>query len=139
MYRNIHILVNRDSLKDRYRAFVDTQNGILEGKSLVIFPEGGIWTTDFPKLSPFKDGAFRLAVQTNTDIMPVTLLNNWQMMPVFDTKKLKRHHQTIIFHPIIFPNPQNKASEEIKRLEKSCFEVIANTLQTHFPQIKQDI
>ncbi len=132
MYRNIHILVNRASLKDRYRSFQDTQNAIKEGKSLVIFPEGGIWTTDFPLLSPFKDGAFRLALQTKTDILPVTLVNNWQMMPLLDIKRLTPKHQTVIFHNPISPIPQNNPNEEIKRLQNECFEVIAKTLEQYF-------
>ncbi len=128
MYRNIHILVNRESLKDRYRSFIDTQNALLAGKSLVIFPEGGIWTIDFPKLSPFKDGAFRLSFQTNTPIVPVTLLNNWEMMPLLDAKRLRYKHQTVIFHTPIIPNRQNNQNEEIKRLQNTCFEVINQRL-----------
>src|SRR6185503_5315375 len=58
MYRSLHITVDRTKLKSRYSSMLRTFGALDEGKSLVIFPEGGIMTEKDPVMSKFKDGAF---------------------------------------------------------------------------------
>src|SRR5690606_33276256 len=42
MYRKLHVTVDRNSLKSKYVTIERSKKAIDEGKSLVIFPEGGI-------------------------------------------------------------------------------------------------
>ena len=49
-----------------------------EGLSQVIYPEGTI--SDKGKLRPFKNGAFKLAVEKQVPIVPVVNLNNWKFL-----------------------------------------------------------
>ncbi|TAG01839.1 MAG: 1-acyl-sn-glycerol-3-phosphate acyltransferase [Cytophagia bacterium] len=126
LYRKFHILVDRSSLKDKYRTYKDSISALQNGKSLVIFPEGGIWATDFPKMAAFKEGAFRMAIESKVEIVPVSLPDNWKMMPLFEWRKLRFCHQNIIFHqPII---TENLTNNDIKNIAQLCFETIQKQL-----------
>jgi len=46
----------------------------------VIFPEATIHM-QVPKLGRFKDGAFKLAIEKQIDILPVTIIGNWIILP----------------------------------------------------------
>lgn len=81
MYKKLHITVNRNSLKSRYATILKSLEAIDEGKSLMMFPEGGILTSECPKMIRFKDGAFRTAIEKQIPIVPVTIPFNWIILP----------------------------------------------------------
>jgi 1-acyl-sn-glycerol-3-phosphate acyltransferase len=81
MYRKLHITVDRSKLKSRFNTILRSLDALHEGKSLVIYPEGGIITKHPPELAPFKDGAFRAAIEKQVPIVPVTIPNNWVLLP----------------------------------------------------------
>jgi 1-acyl-sn-glycerol-3-phosphate acyltransferase len=81
MYRKLHITVDRSKLKSRFNTMVKTKQALDDGKSLVIYPEGGIISTTPPNLSSFKDGAFRAAIEKQIPIVPVTIPHNWIILP----------------------------------------------------------
>ena len=85
MYRKLHITVDRESLKSKYNTYVRAANAIDENNSLVIFPEGGILSMQPPKLARFKDGAFRVAIDKQIPIIPVTIPYNWIVLPDDDS------------------------------------------------------
>ena len=102
MYRQLHITVDRDRLKSRYSTMIRSLEALDEGKSLVIFPEGGIITEREPVMGSFKDGAFRVSIEKQIPIVPVTIPFNWIILPadefLMNWKPLK-----IIFHKPIDP------------------------------------
>jgi 1-acyl-sn-glycerol-3-phosphate acyltransferase len=125
MYRSLHITVDRNKLKSRYATFINSQRAIDEGKSLVVFPEGGIMTTEFPRMSRFKDGAFRLAIEKQIPIVPVTIATNWILLPG-DWVDLKRHPIRVIFHEPIEPDPSRWT---ITTLKEEVFRIIDKQLR----------
>lgn len=50
------------------------------GGNIAIFPEGTIARIT-PKLSPFRDGAFRMAIAQQVPVVPVTFIGNWELLP----------------------------------------------------------
>lgn len=74
----LDIPVNRKSVTDAHRAFVTAGNKLDQGISQVIYPEGTISSEG--KLKPFKNGAFKLAIEKQVPIVPVANLNNWQLL-----------------------------------------------------------
>jgi len=74
----LDIPVNRKSMKDSHKAFSDAGKKLDEGLSQVIYPEGTI--SEHGKLRPFKNGAFKLAVEKQVPIVPVANLNNWKFL-----------------------------------------------------------
>ena len=65
------------------------------GEPLVIFPEGG--RSPDGTLQPFRPGAFRLAVQTETPVVPVTIAGAFEAWPAH--RRLPRPARiTITYH-----------------------------------------
>lgn len=79
-FRTIDIPLNRASKMSSYRAFKRAGDELNKGRHLVIFPEGMIGEDYPPRIQPFKNGPFRLAIEHNVPILPVTLENNWKRM-----------------------------------------------------------
>lgn len=65
-------------MTDSHRAFKKAGEVIDSGISVVIYPEGTI--SDKGKLKPFKNGAFKLAIEKQVPIVPVVNLNNWHFL-----------------------------------------------------------
>ena len=118
MYKKLHITVDRDKLMSRYTTYKKSVNAIDEGKSLVIFPEGGIVTTEFPRMARFKDGAFKLSVDKQIPIVPVTIATNWILLPG-ELGDLKWHPIRVIFHEPIYPEGKDEAT-----LRKEVYAII---------------
>lgn len=102
MYRSLHITVDREKLKSRYATMLRTLQALDEGKSLVIFPEGGIITEKDPVMAKFKDGAFRAAIEKQIPIVPVTIPYNWIILPPNEFL-LRWKPMKLIFHDPIYP------------------------------------
>lgn len=80
-FKTIDIPVNRDSKISAFRAFKRAGDNLEKGMSLIIFPEGGISDAHYPpQLMAFKNGPFRLAIEKNIPIVPVSLTNIWKLM-----------------------------------------------------------
>jgi 1-acyl-sn-glycerol-3-phosphate acyltransferase len=103
MYRKLHITVDRSKLKSRYSSMLRSAEAIDQGKSLVIFPEGGIVTERDPVMGAFKDGAFRASIEKQIPIVPVTIPYNWIILPA-DEFVLTWKPLQVIFHKPIDPS-----------------------------------
>ena len=77
-FRDMNILVDRSSNTSAHRAFARAGKDIERGHSTFLFPEGGISSNG--KLRGFKNGAFKLAIEKQIPIVPITYLNNWKLL-----------------------------------------------------------
>ena len=75
-YKRSCILVDRKDSKSRMEVFESAQKKINMGYSICIFPEGGVPDDESIVLDNFKDGAFRLAIEHQIPIAPMTFLDN---------------------------------------------------------------
>ena len=75
-YKRTCILVDRSSPKSRQAVFLRAQKRLKSGQSICIFPEGGIPDDATVDLDVFKDGAFRLAINHQIPIVPLTFPDN---------------------------------------------------------------
>jgi 1-acyl-sn-glycerol-3-phosphate acyltransferase len=75
-YKRTCILVDRNCTKSKRGVFDQAQDRINQGLSICIFPEGGVPNDESVLLDKFKDGAFRLAIEHQIPIVPVTLADN---------------------------------------------------------------
>jgi len=78
-FKTIDISVNRDSKISAFRAFKKAGENLEKGMSLIIFPEGKIDDHYPPKLGEFKNGPFRLAIDKNIPLVPVSIANVWKI------------------------------------------------------------
>jgi 1-acyl-sn-glycerol-3-phosphate acyltransferase len=75
IYKRVCILVDRENSKSRFAVFERAQNRIQQGLSICIFPEGGV-PEESMLLDEFKDGAFRIAIEHQLTIVPITFYDN---------------------------------------------------------------
>ncbi len=71
-YRRTCILVNRNNQRSRQKAFNEAQRRLEQKNSVCIFPEGGVPEDQNIILDQFKDGAFRLAIEHQIPVIPLT-------------------------------------------------------------------
>ena len=74
-YKRTCILVDRQSPKSRHNVYMRAQAKLDQGLSVCIFPEGGVPETDV-LLDEFKDGAFRMAIEHQIPVAPMTFHDN---------------------------------------------------------------
>ncbi len=70
MYRNAAVMVDRSSPDNRAKSVVTLKSIIKKGISIFIFPEG-TFNISGNTLGEFYDGAFKIAIETQTPIMPI--------------------------------------------------------------------
>jgi len=81
IYKRTCILVDRGNAKSRVEAFRRAEKRLSEGLSVCIFPEGGVPDNLDLILDEFKDGAFRLAIEHQIPIAPMTFHDNKKRFP----------------------------------------------------------
>ncbi len=127
IFKKIHIPVSRGQGASRFEAFEKVKEAIKEKKNILIYPEGGIFSKNPPQMTPFKDGAFRAAIQTQTPLVPVTILYNWIILPDKQPLKFTRHHCKIIYHAPI--KTQNLNENDVEDLKNKTFKLIDSTIK----------
>jgi 1-acyl-sn-glycerol-3-phosphate acyltransferase len=126
MFRKLHIPVDRDSKVAAAKAFLQMKKALTEGRSLIIFPEGGIFSENPPQMVEFKDGAFKLAIETNTSIVPISLKWAWKVMPDNGKITLSWHKMESIVHAPIETTHLNMT--DLPNLKAIVFETIQKDL-----------
>ncbi|MFD2035283.1 lysophospholipid acyltransferase family protein [Belliella marina] len=125
-FKNLHIAVNRESVRSRGEVLIRAKKAIDNGSSIVIFPEGGMTSAQPPLLNRFKDGAFTLAIDKQIPIIPVTLSYNHLILP--DEKKLLLNFKAgkIVFHKPILTD--GLTSKDIPMIREQAYHIIQNQL-----------
>ena len=80
-YKRTCILVDRSDSKSRMAVFTKAQKRIQRGLSVCIFPEGGVPDDETVILDHFKEGAFKLAIQHQIPILPISFGDNKERFP----------------------------------------------------------
>lgn len=129
MYRKLHITVDRSKLKSKFNTFIRSCQAVDEGKSLVIFPEGGIISEKEPVLARLKDGAFRVAIEKQIPLVPVTMPYNRLILPP-DKFLLGWGNVKLVFHEPI--ETIGKTLQDIPALKQHLYSVIQTELDKHY-------
>ncbi|RZJ74836.1 MAG: 1-acyl-sn-glycerol-3-phosphate acyltransferase [Flavobacterium sp.] len=96
IYKRIVVLIDRSSKESREESVNALKTDISNGQSILIFPEGTMNKTDKP-LSEFYDGAFRIAIETQTPLMPFVMINNRALLPRINPLNARPGLLTTIF------------------------------------------
>lgn len=80
-FKKMNILVDRNSRMGSVRALWQAGKELDKKRSVVIFPEGTI-PYSVPKMKAFKNGPFRLAIEKQLPIVPVTFINNYKLLQI---------------------------------------------------------
>ncbi|HEV7347871.1 lysophospholipid acyltransferase family protein [Telluribacter sp.] len=103
MFAKLHIQVDREKGQSRAYSLNKSIRTLAQSRSVMIFPEGGIFTKHPPKLHlPIQKGAFIMAIQQQIPVVPITLLTNHLLLP--DEVPLRLHPGTVraIVHEPIY-------------------------------------
>lgn len=68
------VIVDRSDANSRNRSIMALKQLIKRGVSVFIFPEGSMNRSEVA-LCPFYDGAFRIAIETQTPVLPMVVVN----------------------------------------------------------------
>jgi len=75
------IIVDRSSKMSRLKTLEQMKKTVESGAHIFVFPEGTRNKTTDQDLIAFKDGAFSIAVQTQTPLLPIIFLNTDTLLP----------------------------------------------------------
>ncbi|GAB5540101.1 MAG: hypothetical protein Salg2KO_22040 [Salibacteraceae bacterium] len=124
----MNIPVRRQSKRDAHRALLQVKEELKKGHNIVIFPEGTIPPTA-PKMRSFKNGAFRLSMEENIPIVPVTFLTNWKRLqagPVLKNLGSPGVSKVIIHPPVL---PEEYAAKGEVQMKHDIFDIIEKPLK----------
>ena len=96
IYRNAIVTVDRSSAANRAKSIMLLKSVINKGISVLVFPEGTFNMGTTP-LKEFYDGAFRLAIETQTPIKPVLYLDAYRRMPYESLFKMTPGRNRILY------------------------------------------
>jgi 1-acyl-sn-glycerol-3-phosphate acyltransferase len=115
-------MVDRNDSNSRARSLKQSLQLLREGRPLIVFPEGGMRSANPPQMAPFMDGAFAMAIQQQVPIIPITLLNDYRVLP--NVRKLRMQWEPIqvVFHPPILTT--DLTMSDVEPLKKQTFAVI---------------
>ena len=78
-FKDMNITVDRKNHMGAGRAFRRAAKALDHGTGVAIFPEGTI-PPFTPRMKAFKDGAFKLALEKQVPIVPITFLDHWRLL-----------------------------------------------------------
>jgi 1-acyl-sn-glycerol-3-phosphate acyltransferase len=125
-FRTVDIPVNLNSKLGAALAYRRGVEQLRTGLSLCIFPEGTI-SRKTPKLSPFKEGAFKMAIAAGCPVLPVTFIHSWNLLPYAGPLQYKPGEVVMYVHAPI-PTKDMQLSQATE-LRDRVFELMANKLK----------
>ncbi len=129
MFSRLHIVVPRHSTTGAYRSFLQAKDKLQEGVSVLVYPEATILDKPPGTLGPFKGGAFRLAIDQQVPIVPVTIVGSERVLP-HDGKLLLRPGRI----KIVFNAPIETVGLTVKdtsALKQKVRDIMLGNLATH--------
>jgi 1-acyl-sn-glycerol-3-phosphate acyltransferase len=130
-YKRTCILVDRSSSRSRMEVFNRAQKRLNQGLSICIFPEGGVPADESIMLDDFKDGAFRLAIEHQIPIIPITFADNKERMSYTFLSGSPGIMRAKI-HSFVYTTGKNiENKKDIKDLKDQTRDIILKQLQTY--------
>lgn len=126
IYRRGSVLVNRKSEESRLKSYAYMRRVLDMGLHMCIYPEGTRNKTNQP-LKEFKDGAFRLAIETQKSVIPAVLFNTKTVLP--QNKKFFFWPSKIEMHFLEPVSVQDLQVEQAKHLKEKVFELMWNYIE----------
>lgn len=121
IFKRVAVSVDRKDPQSRAEVYTRCAERIREGKSVVIFPEGGVTDDLSVVLQDFRNGAFSMAVQHQFEILVYTFIDLKYMFP-FDNSKGYPAKIKVHFNEILPPDT------DMERLKNKAYHLIYNTL-----------
>ena len=124
IYKKAMILVDRSNNRSSYNAYKHASQRISNGVGIAVYPEGGIPSYE-TRLDRFKSGAFRMAIEQNVDLVPVTFIDNKKRFPCDKYIGSPGKLRVYIHKPI---KAGTYTYESIEQFKKDVYSTIENKL-----------
>ncbi len=118
-----HIFVDRSDPEQARQAINDAVARLQDSTGLLFFPEGTRSRTG--RLLPFKKGAFRVAVDQQLDILPMTVIGTRDVLPA-DSLRLRPGSVRLRIHPPV--STQGCDVKDLERIRADVTKTIASAL-----------
>ena len=116
-----HVFIDRSNRQAALASLEEAKRFIVDGTSIIFFPEGTRSKTG--KLGTFKKGAFRMALDMDLPLLPVTLSGTNKILPSGSTRLMPGTAKMIVHPPISL---EDNNANSLSTLSK---EAIASGLQ----------
>jgi len=129
-FKKMNIPVDRKSIVDGKRAMNRCGQELEKGHSVVMFPEGTI-SNHVPELLKFKNGAFKLAIEKQVPVIPITFHTNYkrlEMAGLFSGRSGPGFARAVIHQPI---PTLGMTADDISSLRDKVFQIINEELVTN--------
>lgn len=128
IYRNAIVTVDRSNAEKRAKSVRILKSVIKKGISIFIFPEGTFNETHQP-VKEFFDGAFRIAIETQTPIKPVLFLDAYSRMHYKSLLSLNPGRSRSVFLEEI--SVEGLTSGDLPVLKQRVYEVMERKLKEY--------
>ena len=125
-YKRTCILVDRNCSKSKRDVFDSAQKRLSRGLSVCIFPEGGVPNDESIVLDTFKDGAFRLAIEHQIPIVPITFADNKKRFS-YTFFSGSPGIMRVKIHPLV--DTSGKTGDNRKEIREAVREIIYTQIQ----------
>lgn len=126
-FRKQDIPVIRENGRMAYQALQKAYEALDRGDCIAMYPEGTIPETS-PRMKPFKNGAFRMAMDKNVPIVPVTWIQNDRILcePSCLFGYSLPHPVLVRIHAPVMP--EGNSEEDLVLLRSRVFRIIDSAL-----------
>jgi len=128
IYSRGAVMVDRGSTQRRAKSVRVLKSLLKHHISIGIFPEGTFNETGKP-LKSFYDGAFRIAIETQTPVKPVLFLDNYNLLNHRELLSLKHGKSRAVFLEEI--SPQGYNLQQISHFKQKVFDTMALKLRSY--------
>lgn len=128
IYRRAIVTVDRTSSANRTKSVQVLKSILRKNISVLVFPEGTFNQTNQP-LKSFYDGAFRVAIETNTPVKPVLFLDAYNRMPPHRLLSLNPGRNRCIFLEEV--PVDGMTVQDVSLLKKKVFELMSQKLREY--------
>jgi 1-acyl-sn-glycerol-3-phosphate acyltransferase len=126
--RSGQVCINQQNPAASIGAVKSALRSLRGGMPLVIFPEGG--RTRDGQLQPFLPGAFFLAIKAQADIVPIALVDTFDLLPM-DTYHIKSQSLEMrVGEPVSTVGLTLRDMDEVSAKVKSAIEALRSTAKT---------
>jgi len=128
-FKNLDIAVHRENIRESFKAIKEAGDSLDKGFNIVVYPEGTI-SPHPPKLVRFKNGPFRMAIEKQIPIVPLTMIDNWRLLYV-DGWKMHGHPgvaRVFVHAPI---ETAGMTMDDLNLLKEKVFHILESDLKKY--------
>lgn len=128
IYSRVVVMLDRSNKESREASVNSLKALLAQGQSILIFPEGTMNKTAAP-LGEFYDGAFRIAIETQTPLMPFVMINNRVLLPRTNPLKVQPGTIKTIFLGEI--SVENLTFDDLPMLKEKTYQLMEQEILKH--------